>query len=223
LNREFRALAYVRRLVSLLAGICLYGLGIVLTIRANIGYAPWDVFHRGVGNALGMTLGNVSILAGLFICAAVMLMGEKLGLGTVLNMFLIGKTVDLLLSAGLIPEMKGFLPGAAFMILGLFTIAVGSYFYIRSGFGAGPRDSLMVALRRKTKFPIGLCRGAIEFFVVAIGWALGGPVGPGTLIAAFGISACVQIVFSLFGFDAATVAHESLDVTFRQLKTIRNR
>ena len=100
----------------------------------------------------------------------------------------------------------------------LFTIALGSYFYIRSGFGAGPRDSLMVALKRKTGLPIGMCRGAIEFIAVTVGWALGGPVGLGTVIAAFGISACVQVVFALMRFEATSVIHETLDATFRQVR-----
>ena len=218
LDKRNFLLKYAARFASLLAGLFLYGLGIVMTIRADIGYAPWDVFHRGVGKVIGLSIGNVSILVGLLLCIVVVMMGEKLGLGSVLNMFLIGKTVDLLLASGFVPLMRGFVPGAAFMVLGLFTIAFGSFFYIRSGFGAGPRDSLMVVLQRKTGFPVGLCRGSIELVVVIIGWALGGPVGLGTVIAALGISVCVQIVFSLMKFKATSVRHETLDVTIRQFR-----
>lgn len=99
------------------------------------------------------------------------------------------------------------------MITGLFIISFGSYFYIGSGFGAGPRDSLMVALQRKTGLPVGLCRGILEGSVVLIGWLLGGPVGIGTVIAAFGIGFCIQIVFAIMKFDATSVKHETLNAT----------
>ncbi|MBC9785447.1 hypothetical protein H1S01_13120 [Heliobacterium chlorum] len=214
---------YLKRFIHLLIGLFLYAIGVVITMKANLGFAPWEVFHWGVGNTIGMTIGNVSILTGLFICVLVVLMGEKLGLGTILNMILIGVFIDLLLSLDLIPQISGFFLGALVLIAGLFTISFGSYFYIHSGFGAGPRDSLMVALKRKTNLPVGLCRGLIEGSVVLTGWLLGGPVGIGTVLAAFGISFCIQIVFSLMRFEATSVKHETIDVTQKNLMKLFNR
>jgi uncharacterized protein len=192
-------------------------------MKANLGFAPWEVFHWGIGKNIGMTIGSVSILTGLVICVLVILMGEKLGLGTILNMILIGVFIDLLLSINLIPQISELVSGVAVMIAGLFTISFGSYFYINSGFGAGPRDSLMVAIKRKTKLPVGLCRGILEVSVVLIGWILGGPVGIGTVLAAFGISFCIQIVFSLLRFEATSVKHETIDVTKKNFKTLYNK
>ncbi len=211
---------FFRRFLYLLIGLFLYALGIVITMKANLGFAPWEVFHWGIGKTIGMTIGNVSILTGLLICVIVILMGEKLGLGTILNMILIGVFIDLLISFNLIPQINGLIPGAAMMIAGLFIISFGSYFYISSGFGAGPRDSLMVAIKRKTKLPVGLCRGMLEISVVLTGWMLGGPVGIGTVLAAFGISFCIQIVFSLMKFEATSVQHETLDMTQRNFKAL---
>lgn len=211
---------FLKRLINLLIGLLLYALGIVITMKANLGFAPWEVFHWGVGDTIGMSIGNVSILTGLLICVVVVLMREKLGLGTVLNIILIGVFIDLILWMNVIPQISGFFWEIIVLLIGLFTISFGSYFYISSGFGAGPRDSLMVSIKRKTKLPVGLCRGIIETSVVLIGWTLGGPVGIGTIIAAFGISFCIQIVFSIMKFDATSVKHETFNMTYKSLKVM---
>lgn len=213
-------IVFVKRLIKLFAAVFIYALGIVITMKANLGFAPWEVFHWGIGKTIGISIGTVSILTGLLICAIVILMGEKLGLGTIVNMILIGAFTDLFLWLNFIPKITGLILGIVVMMVGLFTIAFGTYFYISAGFGAGPRDSLMVAIKRKTKLSVGLSRGIIETFVVLIGWILGGPVGLGTVLAAFGISFCIQIVFSLVKFEATTITHETLDVTFKNLKVM---
>jgi len=105
------------------------------------------------------------------------------------------------------------------MFLGLFIISFASYFYIGSGFGAGPRDSLMVAIERKTGLAVGISRGIIEGSAVVVGWFLGGPVGLGTVLAALGISFCIQAVFSLMKFEATMVTHETLNATLQSLKS----
>ena len=146
----------MRRIARLMLGLFLYALGIVLTMRANVGFAPWEVFHAGLGKALGMSIGNVSIAAGLLIVLTAFLLGEKIGLGTLLNMVLIGVFMDILLRAALIPPMTHWLGAGIMLLAGLFLIALATYFYIQSGFGAGPRDSLMVALTRRTGLAIGI-------------------------------------------------------------------
>jgi len=208
-----------KRLIKLILGLFLFALGIVVTMKAHLGFAPWEVFHQGISLNIGISIGKVSILTGLVICIIVVLMGEKLGLGTLLNMILIGIFMDWILELNVIPEMKGFVPGTLMMFMGLFIISFASFFYIGSGFGAGPRDSLMVALERKTGLPVGLCRGLLEGSAVFIGWLMGGPVGLGTVLAAFGIGFCIQAVFSLLKFEATMVRHETLKVT---LKSLRN-
>jgi uncharacterized membrane protein YczE len=205
------------RLLKLLFGLLLYALGIVITLKASIGYAPWEVFHVGLAKTTGISIGNASIAAGLVIGIAAVLLGEKLGLGTILNMILIGIFLDIILKFNLIPEASGLLQGLPMLIAGLFIISLASYFYIGSGFGAGPRDSLMVALTRKTKLPVGLCRGTIEVFAVLVGWKLGGLVGIGTVISAFAIGFCIQTTFRLLRFDATKVKHETLDATFKTI------
>ena len=96
------------------------------------------------------------------------------------------------------------------LLAGLFFITMGSYFYIKSAFGAGPRDYLMVVLTRKTKIPVGICRTIIELLAILVGWLLGGMVGIGTIISAIGIGFFIQITFKVLNFDIVSVKHESL-------------
>lgn len=205
------------RLFRLLLGLFLYALGIVLTMKANLGFAPWEVFHAGLGKILGITIGNISIITGLAIVLAAFAMGEKLGFGTLLNMVLIGIFMDMLLGLGWLAPMTHWWLGLPLMLAGLFVIALASYFYIGSGFGAGPRDSLMVALTRKTGLAVGVCRSSIELVAVISGWLLGGMVGVGTVLSALAIGPIVQITFRWLRFDVAKVHHETLDQTLKQM------
>lgn len=213
---------FFTRFTKLIFGLFLYALGIVFAIKANIGYAPWEVFHVGLSQTLGISIGTASIAVGALIVVLVMLLGEKIGIGTILNMFLIGIFLDWILILDLIPVSSNFLLGLIMLIIGLFTIALGSYFYIDSAFGAGPRDSLMVALTRITKLPVGICRSGVELTVVLIGWKLGGLVGMGTVIAAFGIGFCVQTTFGLLKFDTTKVKHETLGQSLKLLRSPSN-
>jgi uncharacterized membrane protein YczE len=204
----------IKRFIKLIFGLFLYALGVVFAIQANIGYAPWTVFHAGLASTLGMTIGLATISVGALIVILDFILGEKVGMGTILNMLLIGTFMDGLLALDLIPASTTFAGGVMLLIAGQFIIALASYFYIGSAFGAGPRDSLMIALARKTGFPIGICRSLVEVTAVIVGWQLGGMVGVGTIIAAFGIGFCVQITFQALHFDTTAIEHETLAQTF---------
>ena len=208
---------FLVRLLRLFFGLFLYALGIVLTMQAHIGYAPWEVFHAGLATLLSTQIGTMTISVGLVILIITFFFGEKIGLGTVCNMIFVCLFINLLLSSGLFVERTNVVTGIAQMIGGLFVIAVASYFYISSGFGAGPRDSLMVLLSRKTGLSVGVCRAGIEVSVTAAGYLLGGMLGWGTLLSAVAIGFCIQIVFRLFHFDPKLVVHEDLAASFRRL------
>jgi len=208
---------FTMRLIRLLFGLFLYSLGIVTTINANIGYAPWDVFHVGLANTASITIGMASIATGVVIGIIALLLGEKLGLGTVLNMVLIGVFMDIIISWKVIPKQESLLLGSLMMVGGLFIISLASYFYMGARFGAGPRDSLMVALTKKTGLSVGLCRGALEILAVITGWWLGGKVGIGTVMSAMIIGLCVQTTFTILKFDASKIQHETIDQTFKSL------
>ncbi|MGV8907147.1 MAG: YczE/YyaS/YitT family protein [Acetobacterium sp.] len=213
--------SYILRFLKLNFGLFLYGLGIIITMRANVGYAPWEVLHSGISQTLGVSIGLINTSVGAIIVVISCLLGEKIGIGTIFNMFMIGLFMDLILFLNFIPLIQNFWIGSAAMIFGLFIIALGTYFYISSSFGAGPRDSLMVAITRKTKLPVGLCRGILEVSVVIIGWFLGGQVGLGTVLSAFAIGICVQIIFSIFNFDPTKAKHETFGVMAKNLQELK--
>ena len=201
------------RLFTMMIGLFLFALGIIITIKANIGYAPWDVLHAGLARTLGFNIGTMSVLVGLIIVIISALLGETLGLGTIFNMLCIGTFMNLILLIDVIPLAKNMIFGTIMLISGLFVISLGTYYYIKSGFGAGPRDNLMVMLTKKTKLPVGVCRFIIEFFATLGGWLLGGMVGIGTVISVVAIGLCVQITFKVLRFDVTSVKHESLKDT----------
>ena len=205
---------YYIRILNMFIGIFLYALGIIIMLQANVGYAPWDVFHVGLANTVGLSIGVTTIIVGILIVIMVTALGEKLGLGTIFNMIFIGIFIDIILMIDIIPITDSKIIGLIMLISGLFIISIGSYFYIKSGFGVGPRDNLMVVLARKTKIPVGVCRGIIELLVTVIGWQLGGMVWIGTVVSVIAIGFCIQITFKLFRFDVTSVRHESLIDTY---------
>lgn len=204
------------RVARLFWGLFLYALGIVFTICANVGLAPWEVFHQGLAMHLGITMGAASVIASAALVVLALAMREHVGFGTLCNMLAIGGFIDLILLVGWIPEMTAFVPGVAMLLVGLFTIAFASYFYMGAGYGAGPRDSLMVVLSKRTGRSAGFCRGCVELTVLALGWWLGGRVGVGTVVSALGMGVAVQIVFSLLRFNVRTVRQESFAETWRR-------
>ena len=206
------------RFLNLIFGLFLFALGIVFAIQANIGYAPWEVFHVGLSMTTGITIGMASIITGVVIGLIVIALGEKFGLGMIFNMFLIGTFIDLIMWPSIIPASGHFGIGVAMLLFGLVLISVGSYFYIKSAFGAGPRDSLMLAINRRTKMPVGLCRSLLELTVTVIGWFLGGMVGVGTVIFVIMIGFCLQAVFAITKFDVKAVQHETLGETYQSIK-----
>ena len=206
---------YLLRLARLIFGLALYALGSVVAIKANIGYAPYDVLNSGVSNITGMLIGTAGIVLGFLFLLIAVLLGEKIGIGSILNMLLIGAFMNVFLALNFVPVMKEFWSGLLMLGLGLFLIAFATFFYVSSGLCAGPRDSLMVAIRRLTKWPVGLCRTLLEGTVVLIGWRLGGQAGLGTLISALGIGVAIQLVCILMKFDPAAVKQETLADTLK--------
>lgn len=213
---------YIKRTVKLLFGLFLYSLGLTLSIQANVGLAPWDAFSIGVSNISGLSYGNVSIYTGIVILIVVAgFLKEKIGFGTLLNTVLIGIFVDLMQSIKLIPFMTNFYLGVLMLLSGQIVVSLATYFYISSGMGCGPRDTLMVALGKLLpKVPIGAIRGSIEGTVLIIGFILGAKVGIGTVIAVFGISFILQTTFKLLKFDVKSVVHENIFETFINIKNI---
>lgn len=210
--------SFYKRLFQLMWALLLYSVGIIFTLNANIGYPPWDVFHVGFAQSAGISIGTASIITGVVVGIITIIMGEKLGIGTIMNMVIIGVFLDIILALNIIPIAGNFTIGLGMMVIGMIIISFASYYYIESAFGAGPRDSLMVAVTRKTRLPVGLCRGAIEATMGFVGWRLGGMFGAGTIIAAFTVGFFIQTTFKLLKFDPTKVQHETLNQTFSRFR-----
>lgn len=179
------------RIARCVLGLALFGVGIALIIQADLGAAPWDVFHTGVSELTGIPVGVVIILVGVALLALWIPLREQPGLGTVLNAIEIGIVVDLVLP--LLPATGHLLSRTAMMLAGVVVIAIGSGLYIGAGLGPGPRDGLMTGVARRGWLSIRTARTGIEIVALAIGVALGGSVGIGTAVFALGIGPLVQV------------------------------
>ena len=180
----------VERIARCVAGLFLFGLGISLLIAANLGAAPWDVFHTGISERTGWPVGAIIVVVGIALLALWIPLKESPGLGTVLNAFEIGLVVGVVLPV--IPEPEALVPRVAMMIGGVVIIAIGSGLYIGAGLGPGPRDGLMTGLARRG-LSIRLARTGIEVLVLIVGVLLGGSIGIGTAVFALCIGPLVQI------------------------------
>ena len=177
-----------RRLPRLLFGLVVCGVGLALIIRADLGLDSWNVLHQGLESQTGISIGMITILVGLAMFAITLPLGEQIGLGTLLNVLLIGLTIDLVLWP--LDEPDSTAVRWAFLIGGTLLFAVGSGFYIGAGLGPGPRDGVMTALAARG-LSVGVVRTGIELVVLAVGWLLGGSVGVGTVLFALAIGPLV--------------------------------
>lgn len=200
----------ILRFLRLILGLFLYALGIALSMRANIGYSPWDAFHAGLAKSFGISIGQASIIVGFIIISLTFFMKEKIGLGTILNIVLIGIFLDLILWSNVIPLMHSTLYGIMLLLCGLLVISIAMVVYISTAFGTGPRDGLMVALSKRIKLPVGAIRGIIESTVTIGGWLLGGMIGLGTIVSALFLGFAIQLIFRFFKFDPKQIVHLSI-------------
>lgn len=172
-----------------MVGLGIFGVGIALLLHANLGAAPWDVFHTGVSELTGLPVGTVIIITGLVLLLLWIPLRETPGLGTLLNAVEIGIVVDLVLP--FVPEPDNLAVRLVMMVGGVVLIAIGSGLYIGAGLGPGPRDGLMTGLARRG-VSIRVARTGIEITVLLVGVALGGAIGLGTAVFALGIGPLVQ-------------------------------
>ncbi len=194
--------------LRLIVGFFLCAMGTVMAIKSNLGLSPWDVFHQGISNISVLTIGQVSIVAGVAIVIISCILGVKVGYATIANMVGIGLFIDFIMYLDFIPKCSNIFTGIMMMIGSMFVIAFGSYLYIGCGLGCGPRDGLMVVLMQITKKPVKLIRGIIEVSALIIGAMLGGFVGVGTIITAFGIGYIIQFTYKILNFDVSCVEHK---------------
>lgn len=190
-----------RRLPRLFVGLVLCGLGIASMVAADLGLGPWDVLHQGLSRLTGIPIGMTAILVGLVVLGLWFPLRERPGLGTVLNVLIIGLVIDLVLLVLATPATLWL--RWVMMLAGPVLFAIGSGFYIGAGLGPGPRDGVMTGLARRG-VPVGLARTLLEVTVLVGGWLLGGTVGAGTLAFALGIGPLVHVLLPRLRVPDAT-------------------
>jgi uncharacterized membrane protein YczE len=194
--KPIRWKTFPRDFLRIQAGFFMFGLAIALMIRGNIGTSAWAVLEVALSKILHVTPGTMTVIMGFLVLSGALILREKIGWGTLANILSIGPWEDMWLF--LIPSIKGNLPlQAAMLLTAILLMGMASAIYIGVDAGAGPRDSLMLAIKRTTGISLRFARGIIEVTVVTIGWLLGGPVGIGTLIYAFMVGPSVQWGFKL--------------------------
>ena len=172
-------------------GLMLFGLGEGLLIVSFTGASPWSVLAQGISLNVNLSIGMITFLISVSVLILWIPLDQKLGIATILNALIIAVMIDLCIK--FVPTPSNYFTQLILAIVSVITVGIGGGIYLVANLGAGPRDGLMVGLQKKTNLPIALVRGTLEITVVSIGWYLGGTVGIGTLLFAFGIGPCVAL------------------------------
>lgn len=205
--------------IKAVLGLMLFGFGVYLTIQANIGVAPWDAFNLGLSKTFGILYGTASVAVSFTLIAVDLLLRERIGLGTVLDAIVVGKTVDLFNWLNVVPAIEKNLPASmAVMLIGLFIMGLAQVVYMKAGLCCGPRDSLMLAInRRLKKLPVGAVSILMMVIVLFLGWRMGGPIGIGTIISTFGMGLLMQLAFVITRFEPKNVKHQGFVESWKVL------
>lgn len=195
LARALRGRRMTRRMVQLVIGLWLYGATMALLVESGLGLDPWDVFHEGLTHHLPLTFGQVVILVGAVLLLLWVPLRQRPGIGTVLNVVLIGIAVDVTLALLPTPDALGVQIG--FLLVGVVGNGIAGALYIGADLGTGPRDGLWTGIVRRTGRSVRLVRTTLEVTVLVVGFVLGGTVGVGTVLYALAIGPVVQLFLPL--------------------------
>ena len=172
-------------------GLMLFGLGEGLLIVSFTGASPWSVLAQGISLNVNLSIGTITLLISIAVLILWIPLGQKPGMGTIFNALIIALMIDLCIK--FVPTPSDYIHRLALAVISVVTVGIGGGIYLVSNLGAGPRDGLMIGLQKVSNFPIAGVRAFLEITVVSIGWYLGGTVGLGTLLFAFGIGPCVAL------------------------------
>jgi len=178
-------------------GLTLFGLGEGLLLVSFTGASPWSVLAQGISLNVDLSIGVITILISLVVLIFWIPLNQRPGIGTILNALIIGLMIDVCIR--FVPTPENYVSQLLLAIVAVFTVGLGGGIYLVANLGAGPRDGLMVGLQKKTNMPIAVVRAFLEITVMSTGWYLGGTVGIGTLLFAFGIGPAVALGLYLVG------------------------
>ncbi len=200
------------RVFRLFMGLFICAVALVFGIYSELGLSPWNVFADGVREIFGITMGRSQQYIGFVILLIDYVVREPIGLGSIANMICVGAFLDMVMVLGVIPipATDNHVMRWIYLLLSMVLYGIGTYYYLGAGYGAGPRDGLMVALIKKFKrFKVGTVKAANDVVVTVVGWMFGGLVGLGTLVSAFFTGYIMDFVHKLYKFEIKKVKHET--------------
>ncbi len=209
----------LKRIIRLFVGLFIMGFSASMMIKANLGLSPFGVLHSGIAETFDTTFGKACIMVGLVFIFTSCFFGEKIGWGSLLNMYFVGVFIDIILNWGIIPECTTVLSGFLMLSCGMFLLGISSYLYLSAGLGSGPRDGLMVMLMKRTGKPVFLIKGIIECSALVLGYFMGGKVGIGTLYSSLLVGYFYQTAYRMCRFNVNEINHRFID---DDLRAIRN-
>ena len=211
-------LRIVRQWAQIAFGLLVFSFGVHLTIFANIGLAPWDCLGMGIAAHTPLNYGLAMTMTSVAILLIDLLLKERIGYGTVIDALLTGNFVQAFNDLSPLEPCTNVFAGIALMLVGFVFMAMGMWIYMCGEQCCGPRDALLVGLgKRLPSVPIGAVQIILWSAVTVVGWLLGGPVGVGTLLSAFGAGAVTQLVYQLLHFEPRDVQHRSVLEVNREL------
>ena len=210
--------------IKIVFGLLIFSFGVHLTIRANIGLAPWDCLGMGIAAHTPLNYGLSMTLIAVTVLLIDIVLKERIGFGTVIDALLTGNFVQIFNDIDPFPENNSVKTGIIIMLAGFVFMALGMWAYMSAEQCCGPRDSLLVGIgKRMPKVPIGLVEILLWAVVLLCGWLLGGPVGIGTLISTFGAGLVMQLVYNIIHFEPRDLKHKSLTETLKIMKGSDNK
>jgi len=214
---------YAKRIFIVTFGLVFAAYGVGLTVTAQLGVSPWDVFSQGVALQLSKVLGKeimmgtiTQITAALVIIVDVALK-EKIGIATIIDTCIFGGALNFFLKHNMLPYPQAFPVKFILMVLGYFIWGLGIYIYMKQALGSGPKDALFVIFAKR-KIPVAIAKNSIEAVVFIIGWIMGGTIGIGTVVAVFAMGYIIEFWFKVFKFDVTKVENESIIDTAKNIK-----
>ena len=172
-------------------GLMLFGLGEGLLIVSLTGASPWSVLAQGISLNVNLSIGTITLFISIAVLILWIPLGQKPGMGTIFNALIIALMIDICIK--FVPSPSSYIYQLILAVISVIAVGIGGGIYLVSNLGAGPRDGLMIGLQKVTNSPVALVRAILEISVVTVGWYLGGTVGVGTLLFAFGIGPCVAL------------------------------
>ena len=207
-------LELIQRILKLLIGLFIAAIGITTMLRANIGLPPWDVLHMGITKVIPVSMGQAIIIVSVILTLIGVLLGEKIGVGTICNMFLVGTFIDLIINSQIIPQGKNFIIGFLMLNLGLMILAIGTVIYMSCELGCGSKDGVTMGINKRINQPVKYVRAGLEMLAIIIGMFMGAEFSLMTIYSALVFGFLMQFSFKILKCNASSLKHRSIKELF---------